>query len=152
MKVDVAAAMEFIRNSTDPDKLKTLIANARKLGNEEVRHAAQLRLYAILPSAKPGTVEHDVWQSIYALEGALAEERGKTVLLARTRQKIGRDGEIKTVADLVTGKATEGFTMLIDRSMPELSFEAVALRHPDQFEPAVLEAARQRLADAGITT
>lgn len=152
MKVDVTAAMEFIRNSSDPGKLKTLIANARKLGSDGVRHAAQLRLYAILPSAKPGTVEHDVWQSIYALEGALAEERGKTVLLARTRQKIGRDGEIKTVADLVTGKATEGFTMLIDRGMPELSFEAVALRHPEQFEPAVLEAARRRLADAGITT
>lgn len=151
MKVDVASAMEFIRTSSDPDKLKTLIANARKLGNDEVRHAAQLKLYALLPSAKPGTVEHEVWQSIYALEGALAEERGKTVLLSRTRQKIARDGEIKAVADLVTGKATEGFTMLIDRNMPELSFEAVALRHPERFEPAILEAARKRLSAAGVT-
>lgn len=151
MKPDSAAAMEFIRNSSDPDKLRTLIANARKLGNEEVRHAAQLKLYAVLPSAEPGTVHHDVWQSIYALEGALADERGKTVLLARTRQKIARDGEIKTVADLVTGKATDGFAMLIDRRMPELSFEAVALRHPERFEPAVLEAARRRLDEAGVS-
>ena len=84
-------------------------------------------------------------------EGALAEERGKTVLLSRTRQKISRDGEIRTVADLVTGKVTDGFTMLIDRNMPELTFEAVALRHPDEFEPVVIDAARQRLTEAGVS-
>ena len=149
MKADVAAAMAFIERCSDPKKLRVLIDNARDQGNAEVRRTAQLKLYSILPSEKPGTVEHDVWQSIYALEGALAEERGKTILLSRTRQKISRDGEIRTVADLVTGKPTEGFTMLIDRAMPELTFEAVALRHPGEFSREVLEAAQRRLDEAG---
>jgi hypothetical protein len=116
-------------------------------GAKNVEHAALIKLYSVMPAAQPGTLEHDVWQSIYALEGALKAERGKTVLLARTRQKIARDGELKTVADLVTGKESSGFQMLIDRDMPELTFEAVALRHEGRFEPAVLEAARKRLGD-----
>jgi len=127
-----------------------MVENARRHGATEVERAALLRLYAVLPSAQPGTIEHDVWQSIFALESALKAERGKTILLSRTRQKIGRDGERGTVADLVTGKASSGFGMLVDRHMGKLTFEAVALRHPELFGPDVLTAARCRLSAAGL--
>lgn len=143
-------ALAFIAQCDDPAKLRQLASNADKSGNEEVQHAALLRLYAVLPSEAPGTLEHDVWQSIFALEGALAAERGKTVLLSRTRQKIARDGEHRTVADLVTGKLSDGFTMLLERKMPERSFEAVAMRHQDRFDEAVIMAATRRLREAGV--
>ncbi len=120
--------------------------NAHRKGEEVVRRAAQLRLYEVMPAAKPGTLEHDVWQSIFALEDQLKDERGKTVLLSRTRQKIGRDGEERTVADLVMGKESDGFRMLIERDMSELTFEAVALRHPSRFSEEVRRAAVERLA------
>lgn len=104
----------------------------------------------MLPQAEPGTLEFDVWQSIYALKETLKEERGKTILLARTRQKIGREGEVATVADLITKPASEGYRMLVDRNMPELSFEAVALRHPAKFDAAVIRAATDRLVGSGF--
>ena len=143
-------ALALVRSCEDATKLKQIAQNAHARGAFEVVHAALLKLYSLLPSAKPGTLEHDVWQSIYALEGALKAERDKTILLARTRQKIGRDGELKTVSDLVTGNESSGFHMLIERGMPQLTFEAVALRHPGRFEPAVLEAARARLRAAKV--
>jgi len=136
----------FIDRCDDADKLKRLITNAARLEDRFLERAAMIKLYAILPSQEPGSLEHDVWQSIYALEGALKSERGKTVLLGRTRQKITRDGEIKTVEDLVQGKTSDGFDMLIDRDMESHTFEAVALRHPDKFSVKTLEAAKTRLA------
>ncbi|WP_242098704.1 hypothetical protein [Sphingomonas sp. CROZ-RG-20F-R02-07] len=140
----------FVSSCEDPDKLKRMAINARRLGDAQVERAATLKLYSVLPSAEPGTLEHDVWRSIYALEGALKDERGRTTLLGRTRQKIARHGEERTVADLVVGPASDGFRMLIDRSMVDHTFEAVALRHPDRFSDAVRKAAAARLAESGF--
>ncbi|MCW5646935.1 MAG: hypothetical protein KIT23_06905 [Sphingopyxis sp.] len=130
-----------------PSKLKTMIKNAQRHAQPEVVRAAQLRLYAVSPAAESGTLEHDVWQSIYALEDALAQERGKTIRLSRTRQMIARKDEQQTVAALVSKKtASDGFGMLVDRDMLDLTFESVALRHADRFDQNTLEMCRNRLA------
>jgi len=142
-------ALELIAKCTDPKQLRQIAVNAHRQGEEQVRRAAMLRLYEVQPSEEPGTLEYDVWQSIYALEGELSHERGKTTRLSRTRQKIARDGEERTVADLVLGKMSEGFRMLVDRDMPKLTFEAVALKHADRFDEPVLSAAADRLTESG---
>lgn len=142
-------ALALVAACDDPDKLKRMAANARRLGETDIERAALLRLYTVLPSAEPGTLEHDVWRSIHALEGALKDERGRTTLLGRTRQKIARDGEQRTVADLVRGKASDGFRMLMDREMIDYTFEAVALRHQDVFDDEVVSAAADRLRAYG---
>jgi hypothetical protein len=145
-------ALAFIEKCDDPDKLAQVAANAAHQGYSELEKAALLKLYSILPKHDKETVEHDVWQSVYALEGELKRERGKTVLLSRTRQKIDRDGELKTVSDLVAGKASKGFAMLIERGMSQRTFEALTLRHPDDFDEETRAHAAKRLADAGILT
>lgn len=146
----VERILKMIENSIDPKALRQIAENARKKGQLTVARAAELRLYEILPSEEPGSFEHDVWRSIHALEGTLTNERGKTTRLGRTRQKIARVGELETVKDLIVGtkKPSEGFTMLIERQMPELTFEAVALRHPDRFDRIALDAAAERLNTA----
>lgn len=146
-----ARMIEFIASCEEPAKLRTIASNASAKGVEEVFRAAKLRLFEILPQEEPGTMEYHVWQAIYALEDALSEERGKTIRLARTRQKIARQGELACVADLVLGSPSEGFRMLVERDMLDLSFEAVALKHPHRFDEAVLAAARERLADVGFS-
>lgn len=142
-------ALDLIARYDDPRKLEIMQRNALAEGNEEVAHAAKLKLFSVKPSAENGTLEHDVWQSIYALEHELKIERGKTVLLSRTRQKIARDGEVQTIADLVRKPPSEGFQMLVERNMPQLSFEAVALRHPYKFDDDILSAADRRLREYG---
>jgi hypothetical protein len=150
---DVAAAraIKMIEGCADPKSLRQIAVNARQKGELGVAQAADLRLYEILPSAKPGTFEHDVWRSIHALEGTLAGEREKTTRLGRTRPKIARVGEVETIKDLILdAKPSEGFFMLIERQMAALTFEAVALRHPDRFDGRVLDAAATRLRSVGI--
>lgn len=143
--------LKVIETCVDPKSLRQIAANARQKGELAVARVADLRLYEILPSEKPGSFEHDVWRSIHALEGTLTNERGKTTRLGRTRQKIARVGELETVKSLIVGakKPSEGFSMLIERQMPELTFEAVALRHPDRFDDTMLDSAAARLRSVG---
>jgi hypothetical protein len=152
MTFDHERILKLIETCTDADKLRRIAANARKHGDQAVAVAADRRLYEILPSEKAGSLEYDVWRSIHALEGSLTNERGKTTRLSRTRQKIAKVGELQTVNDLVVvaKKPSEGFSMLIERGMPELTFEAVALRHPDRFEKTTLIAAAERLRAVGV--
>lgn len=148
---DYAKIMAMIAACDDPAKLRQWIANAQREKQKDVEDAAFRRLIAILPKEKPGTVEHDFWCTIHAFEHVLTEERGKTTRLARTRQKVARIGEIETLKDwALSAKRTDGFTMLIDRGMPELTGEAIVLRHAECFDGAVVEAARQRLEEAGV--
>ncbi len=147
----VTRALTMIETSTDPERLRSIGVNARKLGEFDVARRADLKLYQVLPKEAPGTLEYDVWKSIHALEGTLTQEREKTTRLSRTRQKITAVGELETIKALVMKpKPSEGFHMLIEREMSELTFEAVVLRHPEQFDEIVLSAAKVRLIDAGI--
>jgi hypothetical protein len=89
--MDISAAdraLKMITNCVDAMSLRQIATNARRQGVPDVARAADLRLYDLLPSEKPGTFEYDVWRSIHALEGTLTSERGKTTRLGRTRPKI----------------------------------------------------------------
>lgn len=148
---DHTKALAAIAHLTDARLLRQFRENAQKLGAPEVADAAFRRLLEILPEEAPGSIEHDFWMTIHAFEEVLRDERGKTVRLSRTRQKIARVGVKQTLIDFAMSKApTEGFDMLIERDLPELTGEALILKHGESFDPKVRAAAKQRLANAGV--
>lgn len=150
---DHTKVLASIAAATDPAKLRTLRENAQRLGVSQVDEAAFRRLVEILPEEAPGSIEQDLWKTIHAFEEIPRDERGKTVRLSRTRQKIDRVGVMRTLIDFAVSKTpTDGFNMLIERRLPELTGEALVLKHASRFEPEVLEAARSRLEEAGVDT
>jgi len=148
---DNSKILAFIAKCDDAKELKKLILNARKKGESLVVETAFRRLISLVPSERPGSVEFDFWRSINAFEYLLTDERGKTTLLSRTRQKVKRVGEVQTLTDwALSNTQSDGFTMLLERQMPELTGEAIILRHPRSFKPNILAAAKRRLEEAGV--
>ena len=69
-------------------------------------------------------------------------------MASRTRHfKCCRD----SLRDWATSK-TDGFKMLLERGTPELTGEAIVLRHGNQFDSPVVSAVRARLGKAGADT
>ena len=143
--------LAFVERCEVPADLESLIRNATKLGNKTVAEAAFRRRISLVPDQSPGTVEHDFWQTVQAFECSLTEERGKTIKLSRTRRKVAEVGVVQTLRDWTAGpQETAGFKILLARGMPEFTGEAITLRHPQHFEPKMLDAARERLTVAGV--
>ncbi|HUV32974.1 MAG TPA: hypothetical protein VMW31_05330 [Devosiaceae bacterium] len=147
----VAAALRAIETMQDAKALRAYMVNAKRLGADEVYQAAFRKLMSILPEEKPGSIEHDFWSTIHAFEQTLTEERGKTTRLTRTRQKVQRVGVKETPIGFATNATSiQGFDMLIERGFPELTGEAIVLKHRGQFSDEVVEAARNRLRRVGV--
>jgi hypothetical protein len=143
--------LAFVERCESPEDLESLIRNATKLGNKVVAEAAFRRRISLVPDQSPGTVEHDFWQTVQAFEYSLTEERGKNTKLSRTRRKVAEVGVVQTLRDWTAGpQETAGFKILLARGMPEFTGEAITLRHPQHFEPKMLDAARERLTVAGV--
>ena len=85
------------------------------------------------------------------LKRALREQRGKTIRLSRTRQKIARVGVHKTVEDLaMSKKASDGFAILTGAGLADLTAEYLVLTYRDRFSAELLRQ-QARLIGAGIT-
>lgn len=148
---DHTKILAAIATSTDAKQLRRIRENALKMGVTAVAEAAFKRLIEILPDEAPGSIDHEFWKTIHAFEEILRDERGKTVRLSRTRQKIDRVGVKQTLIDFASSKApTEGFNMLIERGLPELTGEALILKHSGSFDLDVQTAALRRLENAGV--
>jgi hypothetical protein len=133
------------------EEARTYLANVRRAGREDLVPAAFRRLCELTGQDDTDPLVADFWRAIAAAEEVLRQQRGKTVRLARTRQKITRVGVHKTVEDLVlASKPSDGFAILADAGLGDLTAEYLTAKHAERFSPEVVAAARTRLAAAGI--
>lgn len=56
---DHSNVLAIIETASDPEKLRQLMANTRRMSAKDVANAAFRRLVEIMPEADPGTVAHD---------------------------------------------------------------------------------------------
>lgn len=146
-----AKALARVETMDDPGGLRNLMANAERMGVEPVRDAAFRRLAQVQSDAPEGSVEDAIWQMIHAVEEIKREAAGKTIRLSYLRRDIQKLGEVPAIAKLVAKSGpSERFDELMGRGLPDMTAEAVVLRHADAFDDPVRDAARTRLAGAGL--
>ncbi len=137
---------------TTVEEARNYLENVRRLDRKDLYPDAFRRLCELEGKDHSDPLVVDFWRAIAAAEEVLREQRGKTVRLNRTRQKIERVGEHKTVEDLALKKnASDGFAILTDAGLADLTAEYLVLVYRDRFSEKAVEAARTRLVGIGVT-
>lgn len=135
-----------IGSFTDKDELTKLMANAKRLGNEQVYNEAFRRRSELEGVDIEDPLHARFMEVLGAYEGLLREKHGRKQPAGRTRQKMARAGIEQCLIDWsLDAKESEAFQMLSDRGMLELTGEFVVTQFPDRFEDRVVDAARARL-------
>ena len=141
-------ALAQVRKIDDPVTLRKMVTNARGK-SEVVEKAAFQKLVSISTGHPEGTVQHDCWAMLHAIEELRRLAGRKVWRMNRMRPKIERDGEIGALEYCALNK-TDGFDEVVAYGLPELTAEAIVLRHATHFSAAAIAAARDRLKRAGL--
>lgn len=142
-----------LSNERDKIKLRNWMDNAKRLGRDDVYQDAFRQLCRIEGLDIDDPLESEFAVVMRALEETLSEESGKTKRLSRTRQKLGRVGVRKTLADLALKSTPSlGFLKLVEFNMADMSAESLILKYKNEFEDSVIAAARKRLEEYGLNT
>lgn len=119
----------------------------RKDTPELRRLRVERRAEALAPSSE---VERDCYEAVYAYEEVLSDNNGKTSRAGRTWPMIKRKGVIAAVEEIVTRKTeAPGYTSLVEMGLKDKTFEAVVLRHPDDFSAEAMASSERRLHKTG---
>ena len=135
----------------DPKLVRSLLQNAKRKGREDIVLQCQVRLARLEGARHDLPLEREFWAAVVAAEELATAKNGKTTKLARTRQKAARVGAKQCLEDWAFHKGTtQGFDLLIEGGHPELTGEAIVVRHASEFSDAAVVAARKRLNDYGV--
>ncbi len=135
----------------DPKLVRNLLENARRAKRDDLVFQCQVRLAQLEGKRYETILEREFWAAVTAAEELASAKNGKTTRLNRTRQKVVRVGIKRCLEDWAFHKGTtQGFDILVDGGHPELTGEAIVIRHSEEFSAEAVAAARERLIKHGI--
>lgn len=132
-----------------PKDCEVFMANARARGREDLAQEARRRSIELRAKAygANSTVEQQCLEAVYAYEEVLSAKQGRRVSAARTWQMIKRLGVLKAVDRVVSRpEDAAGYTALIEMGLEKFAFEAVVVRHPEEFSFEAVEQSSKRVA------
>lgn len=133
----------------DIKQLEQIAKNAVAKGDIEYAELARQRL-AELQGNISSELRLDFHKAMEVYESFLSEKNKKGTRANRTWQKVNRDGIREAIIGLVKRKdVAVGFLSLVEHGGLNDTFEAVVVRHADEFPPDVVEAARARITRFG---
>jgi hypothetical protein len=151
VKEEVRPMAKLVSEYTDQDDLRRLMANAKRLNRDDVWREAFLRLCSLEGGDQTDPLHRDFYTTLAAYEELLTEKNGRTTRASRTRQKLKNKGVIQCLEDwAIAPGGTDGFNLLINLGMVELTGEYLVMKYPDRFSEEAVSAAGARMAVAGI--
>ena len=141
---------ERIARLDTPEACQRFAKNAEARGHPGLAREARRRATEIRAGQHGAEleVEKEALQAVYAYEEILTQKNGKRTRASRTWQMINRHGILRAIERTVDRESdAAGYLTLVEMDMTDLAFEAVVLRHPDNFSSETVERARQRLQD-----
>src|SRR4051794_19303099 len=119
---------------TDPEKLRKLMANAVRLGHDDLAFACKMRIAALAGNAYKDAVERAFWTGLVAAEEFRTAENGRTTRLIKVRAKHKRVGAVRLLSDLMmTPELSDGFAELVAHNRSDLTGEAIVINNEDEF-------------------
>lgn len=136
---------------TDPDKLRKLMANAVRLGYDDLAFGCQMRIAEIAGSALSEGVERAFWTGLVAAEEFRTADNGRATKLIKIRAKHKKYGAVRVLSEqIMTPELSDGFEKLVAHNRSDLTGEAIVLQYEDEFSVDVVNAARKKLMDQGV--
>jgi hypothetical protein len=141
---------------TDPEKLRKLMANAVRLGYDDLAFGCQMRIAELAGEAHNAELKDDIerefWTGLAAAEEFRTADNGRVTRLVKIRSKHRRVGALRVLSDQMMEEGiSDGFEKLVAHGRSDLTGEAIVLRHEERFSVDVVNAARKKLMDHGVS-
>lgn len=137
---------------TDPEKLRKLMANAVRLGYDDLAFECKMRIAELAGNAYPAGVERAFFTGLVAAEEFRTADNGRATKLIKVRAKHKKVGAIKVLSDqMMESELSDGFAQLVEHKRSDLTAEAIVMSHEDEFSVDVVNAARKKLMDNNVT-
>jgi hypothetical protein len=138
--------MKPISEYTDINDVQQIMKNAKRAGREDVYWDAFKRLCELEGLNHQEPLHRDFYSTLKAYEELLTEKNGRTTKANRTRQKLARRGVVQCLEDWANGSTeTEGFKLLTENGLINLTGEFLVLKYKDQFSEKAVSNAGRRL-------
>ncbi len=139
--------MKPISSYTDPEHLRTLMQNAKRMGRDDIWRQAFDQLCSLEGADQADPLDRAFYRTLAAYEQLLTQKNRRATRASRTRLKLKGKGVVACLEDWAKSKeAPESFDLLVAHGMAELTGEQLVLNYPDRFTPEAVAGATARLA------
>jgi hypothetical protein len=137
---------------TDPEKLRKLMANAVRLGYDDLAFGCQMRIAELAGAAHSDPIERAFVTGLVAAEEFRTADNGRNTKLIKVRARHKKFGAVRVLSEqMMTPELSDGFDKLVAHDRSDLTGEAIVMSHEDQFSVDVVNAARKKLMDHGVS-
>ena len=126
--------------------LRTLMANAKRLGRDDVWREAFRRFCELEGADQTDPLHRGFFEMLAAYEHLLSERNARAPRASPIRLRARSKGIEYCLEEWTTSKTpTEGYELLTEKGFPEFTVEHLVLKYADRFTPAAVAAARARI-------